>query len=310
MPKCEYCGKEISVLPFKCKYCGKTFCAEHRLPENHDCEGLKGVSPESLKSGKKERTIEDELEELEEIPFQDEPRVTFRVERVPEERRRSEKGGGGLSGLLKNLFFRQATMVLLLLMFLAFVAQQAAYVLFGGGYLGWVAPTRATLLSRPWTLVTSIFIHDGFGHWLINSMVLFFIGPALETKIGRSKFVYIFLGAGAIAAFSQLLFMASTPYHAVAGASGAIFGILGTLTALAPNLPILLFFFIPMRLWMLTVGYGAFEVMLELTGLWPTVGHIAHLSGLVIGAIYGLKLHQDIKQSYSHPLQSFIEGPD
>lgn len=39
MARCEYCGKEV-YLPYKCKYCGGIFCAEHHLPENHDCLGL------------------------------------------------------------------------------------------------------------------------------------------------------------------------------------------------------------------------------------------------------------------------------
>lgn len=39
MPECHYCGKEV-VFPFKCNYCGKTFCAEHRLPEKHQCTNL------------------------------------------------------------------------------------------------------------------------------------------------------------------------------------------------------------------------------------------------------------------------------
>lgn len=34
--KCQKCGKEVA-LPFRCPYCGGYFCAEHRLPENHDC---------------------------------------------------------------------------------------------------------------------------------------------------------------------------------------------------------------------------------------------------------------------------------
>ena len=37
--KCSYCGKEL-YLPFKCPYCGRYFCAEHRLPENHNCPEL------------------------------------------------------------------------------------------------------------------------------------------------------------------------------------------------------------------------------------------------------------------------------
>ncbi|MFX0024176.1 MAG: AN1-type zinc finger domain-containing protein [Candidatus Hermodarchaeota archaeon] len=37
MSNCAYCGKNVGFLPFKCRHCGKNFCAEHRMPENHDC---------------------------------------------------------------------------------------------------------------------------------------------------------------------------------------------------------------------------------------------------------------------------------
>lgn len=37
MAYCEFCGVQISYLPFTCKYCGGTFCKKHRLPENHQC---------------------------------------------------------------------------------------------------------------------------------------------------------------------------------------------------------------------------------------------------------------------------------
>lgn len=37
--ECQKCGKE-TFLPFRCPYCGGYFCAEHRLPENHDCPRL------------------------------------------------------------------------------------------------------------------------------------------------------------------------------------------------------------------------------------------------------------------------------
>lgn len=38
--ECQKCGKE-TFLPFKCPYCGGYFCSEHRLPENHECPGIK-----------------------------------------------------------------------------------------------------------------------------------------------------------------------------------------------------------------------------------------------------------------------------
>ena len=35
---CEFCGKE-EALPFVCNFCGGVFCADHRLPEAHQCKG-------------------------------------------------------------------------------------------------------------------------------------------------------------------------------------------------------------------------------------------------------------------------------
>jgi uncharacterized protein YkwD len=39
MTKCEQCQKEV-MFPFECTYCGKSFCTEHRLPENHQCSNF------------------------------------------------------------------------------------------------------------------------------------------------------------------------------------------------------------------------------------------------------------------------------
>ncbi|PSP75783.1 hypothetical protein BRC86_02820 [Halobacteriales archaeon QS_3_64_16] len=39
MPECTECG-EYENLPYTCRRCRNTYCAEHRLPENHDCTGL------------------------------------------------------------------------------------------------------------------------------------------------------------------------------------------------------------------------------------------------------------------------------
>jgi len=39
MMKCQYCDAE-ETLPFDCTYCGLHFCADHRLPENHQCPEL------------------------------------------------------------------------------------------------------------------------------------------------------------------------------------------------------------------------------------------------------------------------------
>jgi polyferredoxin len=44
MTECEVCGKDM-FMPFQCNYCKKYFCEEHRLPENHHCEGAPARTP-------------------------------------------------------------------------------------------------------------------------------------------------------------------------------------------------------------------------------------------------------------------------
>lgn len=38
---CSACGVDIGYLDYTCSYCGDVYCVEHRLPEHHDCFGLK-----------------------------------------------------------------------------------------------------------------------------------------------------------------------------------------------------------------------------------------------------------------------------
>ncbi len=239
--------------------------------------------------------------------------------RIGEPERDRRKRGGidgifksffkGSLGLLKSFFTRNATTFILLSMVLVYFGQLVAMGIFGSAYytpgdfgtfLYFLAPSQATVLTRPWTLITSIFVHGGFFHLMINGIVMFFIGLALERRIGRNKLIYLFLGAGALAALAQLFLMPSSVV--VLGASGAILGILGTLTVLAPRMPVLLFFFIPMPLWMLALGYGAFSAVMALSGMGGHIGHMAHFSGLIVGLTYGYKLRgrgKGVTEGYS-----------
>ena len=57
MARCDYCGKTINELPWTCKRCEQTFCGEHRLPEVHDCQGIKTKNfLESLTKNSKSKT--------------------------------------------------------------------------------------------------------------------------------------------------------------------------------------------------------------------------------------------------------------
>lgn len=75
-----------------------------------------------------------------------------------------------------------------------------------------------------WRLVTSAFLHYGPIHLGMNMLALWWFGPALESFLGRFRFLLLYVVSGLAGSAGALLL---TPLSPTVGASGAIFGILG-----------------------------------------------------------------------------------
>ena len=145
------------------------------------------------------------------------------------------------------------------------------------------------VLSRPWILLTSMFLHGGTSHLLFNMYALFIFGPLIEQRIGVKRFVFIYFLSGIFAAIMSTFF-----YSRALGASGAIMGIIGVTIMLFPNLRVLLFFFIPMSL----RTAGIIFALVDILGVFVPSGvaNIAHLVGLGCGLVFGYYLIQKKKQ--------------
>jgi hypothetical protein len=278
MAECDACGRH-EELPYQCRRCGETFCAEHRLPENHDCPGLKqwndpsGVFDSGFDDSVNDRGGSQSIRD----------RVT---------------GTGGFAAYFRG----NMTFVFLGAMWLTFLFQYFVFpFLLGAGpntqlwNAVFVLSPQNPDIAYAWTWLTSIFSHGfGFLHIGLNSIVLYFFGPVVERRIGSKRFAALFLVAGAAAGFAQIGvgFALGEFVPGVLGASGAIMALLGVLTVLNPKMRVYLYFFIPMPLWLLTIGFAAFSVVagLGVLGgglLGGNTAHFAHLGGLVIGLVYG-----------------------
>ena len=271
MQRCEECGKEIS-MPYTCNFCGGKYCSEHRLPENHSCDGLSSYKQDVRDEGK----------------VYDGPSPT------------TERSGTGRSFTLPSID-GVVTYYLLAVIALVFVAQHLVIFFGPPGLHQALFVIHPANLEYVWTWVTSIFSHAplSLGHIFINSLVLFFFGTVLERRIGSRRFLALFLVGGLVAGLSQTLaiFYLAPPaeWTGALGASGAIAAVLGTLTVLNPNLRVYLWFFIPMPLWFLTIAFAAYDLFFAATGGAGAggVARIAHLSGLALGLAYGWKLKRE-----------------
>ena len=94
----------------------------------------------------------------------------------------------------------------------------------------WGADYRLiTLDGEPWRLFTSLFIHIGIIHLLLNMYSLLYIGSLLEAYIGSARFAGVYIACGVLASLTSI---AIHDTDVSAGASGAIFGMFGLFLAL------------------------------------------------------------------------------
>lgn len=95
---------------------------------------------------------------------------------------------------------------------------------------GAVYPPLITEKGEIYRLFTSMFLHFGIEHLLNNMLVLFVLGSRLERVIGKWRFLFIYLAGGLLGNIISLIADLSKNSYAVsAGASGAVFGVMGAM---------------------------------------------------------------------------------
>jgi membrane associated rhomboid family serine protease len=135
------------------------------------------------------------------------------------------------------------------------------------------------------TLITSMFLHGGIDHLVLNMLVLLISGDGCERAMGSSRFLafYIICGVG-----SGLFHTYTTPDPSITaiGASGAIFGVLAAFAILFPFRMVISFIgFIPIPLPAIVfVGLSVwFATVYVITGANPHIAHTAHIGGFLAG---------------------------
>jgi rhomboid family protein len=147
------------------------------------------------------------------------------------------------------------------------------------------------------TLITSMFLHGGWSHFIGNMWYLWIFGDNVEDRVGHGRFIVFYLLCGIAAATGQI---AMDPYSELPtiGASGAIAGVMGAYFVLYPHsrvLTLIPWIFIQiveipaivlLGFWFLMqfLSAGAIAVTSNSHG-GGGVAFAAHVAGFVVGAI-------------------------
>ena len=152
-----------------------------------------------------------------------------------------------------------------------------------------------TLHGQPWRLFSSLFVHAGLAHLLLNMFSLWLLGLMIENRVGPLRLLLVYLASGAGGGLASLAWHASG-INSV-GASGAIFGLYGLLLVLLVGKKLVLDQS-DRRAMLGLVLYLVFSNLLS--GLSGNIDNAAHLGGLATGlllagplALVGLKRMED-----------------
>ena len=145
---------------------------------------------------------------------------------------------------------------------------------------GGIAGTLAQ--AQPWRYFSAIFVHFNLLHAGMNCFVLVAVGATAERELGKARFVLLFLLTGALGFVASDLWAGgmSSP---TAGASGAVFGVFGSVIGIAyarrdPNWKQVL---LQNVVWIVVLSFMG------------SVNNAAHVGGLVVGALLGFLFNRE-----------------
>jgi len=161
--------------------------------------------------------------------------------------------------------------------------------LFGGGALGPIG--EANLVNAYtvrdgawWVIFTSAFIHLSPLHLAFNMFVLYQYGSLVERMYGHLEYAVIYL---LCAAGGSVLTILVDPAQSAAGASGAIFGLVGLLFVVSRRHHAVL----GREARTMVAGIGGFVIyLLVFTFVFPGISWTGHVGGLIVGAVLGFFL--------------------
>ncbi len=189
-----------------------------------------------------------------------------------------------------------------LLVFMALLVVRVLFTIGGAGELYHQALTYLMmpaaldrLITQPWSILTYMFLHEGFFHIIFNMLFLYWFGMIIHQYLGSRKLANLYILGGLAGALFYVLIYNIAPFFKDAidtslmlGASAGVFAIVVGAATLTPNTTFMLILIGPVKIKYIAMFY----VILAFAN---TVGanaggELAHLGGALMGFVYVTQL--------------------
>ncbi len=151
-------------------------------------------------------------------------------------------------------------------------------------------------MGEYYRIITSAFVHANILHLLCNMYTLFVIGSQVENFLGKKKFIFIYFASAVLGSLLSLSFSSGFSV----GASGAIFGLMGSLIYFGYHYRLYLNTVIKSQIIPLVIANLALGFMVS------GIDNFAHIGGLIGGYLSTMAIGASDKATKSEKINGWI----
>lgn len=164
------------------------------------------------------------------------------------------------------------------------------------------------ILTHPWVIITSMFLHEGFWHILWNMLFLYWFGRIVGDFIGNQRILPIYLLGGIAGGIiyyisANLLYNPGSVSYAL-GASAGVMAIVAASGTIAPDYVMRLLFIGDVKLKYIVIVL-VFLDFISIANNINTGGHVAHIGGAIFGFVFIRQLREG--NDWSLPVNKILD---
>ena len=171
------------------------------------------------------------------------------------------------------------------------------------------------LMLKPWTIITYMFVQEGFWHLFFNMIWLYWFGKIFMEFMPGNKIYTLYLIGGISGALTFILaynvfpvFQDTIQLSTTIGASASVLAITIATAVLVPGYTVNLLFLGPVKIKYIALLTVVLDVLMIRSG--NAGGHFAHIGGAISGALFILFIRKDVAQRLGLlKLTTFVSNP-